>query len=271
MDVSIVIPVFNQLHFTRICLESLVKTLPCCAEIIVIDNGSSDGTAEYLSGCTNIRLIQNEGNKGCATAWNQGVKAASSSWIAVLNNDIVLPANCFEGLLDFAEEKKADIVSPALREGDFNYRFEEYAKDFMVKMRNVSRMGMAHGIFFIVKERVFDQIGLFDENFLIGQFEDTDFFRRAQNNGFQLGITGRSFIHHFGSVTQRSIKNNHMSRPYEQKNRAYFHNKHHLTIGRRFIEKRRSKLQALYWRLSERTLHKHTLFEKWIDGRLHYF
>ena len=68
MDLSIVIPVFNQLHFTKICLESLHDTINKECEIIVIDNGSSDGTADYLSGLSNIKVIANNENLGCAAA-----------------------------------------------------------------------------------------------------------------------------------------------------------------------------------------------------------
>ena len=270
MDVSIVIPVLNQLYYTRLCLESLRTTLPADSEIIVVDNGSSDGTAEYLSGCPDIRVITNKENQGCAAAWNHGVKASHAQWIAILNNDIILSTNWLDGLLDFAREKNADIVSPAFREGEYNYDIRGYAEDYVRRMHSVSRMAVAQGVCFMVHRRVFDAIGLFDENFKIGQFEDADFFRRARQAGFSLGTTGRSFIHHFGSVTQKSVRGGTVW-PYERENRAYYRRKHGLTAWKRIIERRRGKLRALWWRISEKTLHGHTLTEKWIDGRLRYF
>jgi GT2 family glycosyltransferase len=271
MKVSVVIPVFNQLRFTKICIESLLVTLPGECEIIVIDNGSSDGTAEYLSECVHIRVITNRRNLGCAGAWNQGIKAAQAPWIAILNNDVILPEGWLEGLLDFAAEKDVDIVSPAFREGEYNYDIAEYSQGYVKRMCSVARMGIAQGICFMVRRRVFDVIGLFDENFKVGQFEDADFFRRARLAGFVLGTTGRSFIHHFGSATQKALREEGAKGPYEQENRVYYRRKYGLTVWKRIIERRRGKLQVFLWRISEKTLHGHTLIEKWIDGKVRYY
>ncbi|HWR58585.1 MAG TPA: glycosyltransferase family 2 protein [Thermodesulfovibrionales bacterium] len=271
MDTSIVVPVYNQLHYTKICLASLCHTINKECEVIVIDNGSSDGTAEYLSGCQDVRVITNRENLGCAAAWNQGVKASQAPWIAILNNDTVLSPHWLAGLLDFAAEKGVDIVSPAFREGEYNYDISEYATDYVSRMQSVSRMGVAQGICFMVRRIVFDKVGHFDENFRIGQFEDRDFFRRARLAGFVLGTTGRSFIHHFGSITQDSIRGQNTAWPYERENRAYYRRKYGLTLWKRFLERRRVKLQDFLWRTSEKVLYGHTLTEKWINGRLRYF
>jgi GT2 family glycosyltransferase len=271
MDISIVIPVFNQLHFTKICLKSLRETVPSTAQIVVIDNGSTDGTAEYLAAYSNITVITNTKNLGCAVAWNQGVKAARKAWIIIMNNDIVTSPNWLEGLFDFVREENMDIVSPAFREGEYNYDIVEYSKDYIQRMHSVARMGIAQGICFMVRWRVFEQIGFFDENFRIGQFEDADFFRRARLAGFGLGTTGRSFIHHFGSITQNSLRKKGPKSTYEQENRAYYRKKYRLTLWKRFLERRHAKLQAHWWRISERMIYGHSLIEKWIDGRLHYF
>jgi len=271
MAVSIVIPVFNQLHFTRICMESLHATLPEDCEIIVVDNGSSDGTAGYLLGCPDVRVITNKENLGCAAAWNQGIKASHALWVAILNNDIILSTNWLDGLLDFAGEKGADIVSPAFREGEYNYNIAEYSRDFVQRMHSVARMEIAQGICFMVKREVFDRIGMFDENFRIGQFEDRDFFRRAKQDGFILGTTGRSFIHHFGSVTQNMIRKKRDEKTYETENRAYFRKKWRLYWWKRFFERRYNKLRERWWSMSEKILYGHTLVEKIIDGKLRYF
>ncbi len=271
MNVSIVIPVFNQLHFTRICMESLHATLPGDCELIVIDNGSSDGTAEYLSECSSIRVIANMENLGCAVAWNQGVKASGARWVVILNNDTILSPNWLDGLLDFAREKGVDIASPAFREGEYNYNIIEHSRDFVQRMHSVARMGIAQGICFMVKREVFDRIGLFDEHFRIGQFEDRDFFRRALLAGFVPGTTGRSFIHHFGSVTQNMIRKNTDKKPYETENRAYFRKKWRLHWWKRFPERQHAKLRERWWSMSEKILYGHTLAEKIIDGRLRYF
>jgi N-acetylglucosaminyl-diphospho-decaprenol L-rhamnosyltransferase len=271
MDISIIIPVFNQIDFTKACLTSLLPTIPPGTEVIVIDNGSADGSAEYLAKFSWLKVIINSENRGCAAAWNQGVNAVHSEWVAIVNNDVIFPHNWLDGLCHFATERKVDIVSPALREGASNYDIEEYARDYVRRMHSVARLGMAHGVCFIVHRRVFDIVGLFDENFRIGQYEDADFFRRAKLSGFSLGMTGRSFIHHFGSVTQNSVRQKKAAGQYGEENRAYYRKKHGLTFWKRFVERRHTELRTLLWRTSEKALHNHTLVEKLINGRLRYF
>jgi N-acetylglucosaminyl-diphospho-decaprenol L-rhamnosyltransferase len=270
MGTSIVVPVFNQVHYTKLCIESLLPTVSAEDEIIIIDNGSSDGTSEYLSKHPRLRIISNRENLGCAKAWNQGLEAAGFEWVVIANNDVIFSPQWLQGLLEFAREEEVDIVSPAIREGEYNYDIETYSKEFVSRMGSVFRRGIAQGICFMISRRVVDSIGMFDENFRIGQFEDADFFRRAVSAGFRLGTTGRSFVHHFGSVTQNAIRKNTLS-PYERHNRAYYRKKYRLTAGKRFIERRRNKLLSLWWRFSEKTLYGHTLIEKNIEGRLRYF
>jgi GT2 family glycosyltransferase len=95
---------------------------------------------------------------------------------------------------------------------------------------------MPHGVCFAVRSTVFESIGNFDENFRVGQFEDTDFFRRAHNAGFSSATIGASFIHHFSSITQKALKRTPIG-SYESENRAYFRKKWNLYWLKRKIEK----------------------------------
>jgi len=271
MDVTILIPLYNQLQYTKQCLDSLRMTIADKAQVLIIDNGSTDGTREYLRGLDGITVISNKTNLGCAVAWNQGIRGSDAEWVVILNNDVILSRGWLNGLIEYAEESGADVVSPAIREGKYNYDIGEYAGEFIRRMAHVSRSGEAHGICFLVRRRVFETIGLFDENFRIGQFEDTDFFRRANTAGFRLAITGRSFIHHFGSMTQKSFGQKKKENPYAAENRAYYRRKWRLTWWRRFLLRRRMKLRNFIWRTKEMALFGHTLIEKWINGRLRYF
>lgn len=269
--ISIVIPLYNQVAYTRLCVQSLRSSGLDGAEVLLIDNGSSDGTAEYLETCSDFRAIRNRENLGCAGAWNQGVRETDSEWVVILNNDVIVSPGWLDGLLAVAERAGFDVVSPAIREGEFNYDIVAYGAEYCERMKDVLRRGVADGICFMVRRHVFETVGLFDEKFRIGQFEDADFFRRVRNAGFRIGTTGNSFIHHFGSVTQKAMKKNMQERPYVAENRAYFRTKWKLTWWRRFVERRWRKLRELAWRSQERLLHGHTLKEKWIDGSLRYY
>ncbi|MEI6206733.1 MAG: glycosyltransferase family 2 protein [Desulfuromonadales bacterium] len=268
--ISIVIPLYNQLAYTRICLESLRATVPAETGIILIDNASSDGTSGYLSTLAGVSVISNQENLGFAGACNQGIRAATGEWIVVMNNDVILSAGWLAGLLEATGRWELDMVSPAIREGENNYDIENHAHELTGRMRGVIRRGKANGICFMAHRRVFDTIGLFDENFRIGQYEDKDLFLRAVLAGFRLGTVGSAFLHHFGSVTQNSIKSARVVKPYALENKAYFIRKWKLPWWKRAIRRTRDRVENNLCSLRERLLYGHTLMEKWIDGRVHY-
>lgn len=269
--VTIVIPLFNQVRYTRICLESIREHGAAGARILLIDNGSTDETADYISTQSGVDVVFNNENLGCAGAWNQGIRESATEWVILLNNDVIVSPGWVEGLLGFAADKGVDVVTPAIREGEYNYDIADYSASFVRAMGGVSRMGVADGICFMVHRRVFDAIGGFDEKFRIGQFEDADFFRRARGAGFLLGTTGRSFLHHFGSVTQDAIRKKKGAKPYAAENRAYFRKKWRLSWWQRMYERRMRKWRDLLWRTGERMRYGHTLKEKWLGGRLRYY
>lgn len=272
--VAVVLPVFNQLEYTRGCVDSLAPDIAGGVELIVVNNGSTDGTEAYLSSLRGAKVARNESNLGCAKAWNQGVHLSTREWTVILNNDVVVAPGWLEALVGFAGETGAEIVAPALREGPLNYPFQEYAADFMRRMRGVQRWGEAHGICFMVHRRVFEAVGGFDENFRIGQFEDADFFRRARLAGVKMAMTGGAFLHHFGSVTQNAIREGPPSageRAYYAENRAYYLRKWGLNRLQRMGQRWQRRSRNWRQRTAERLRHGHSLHEKWIGGRVRYF
>lgn len=269
MQISIIIPVFNQFHYTRQCLEHLEDDRKRGAEVIVIDNGSTDETAAGLKQFSGLKVIRNEQNRGCAPAWNQGVEAASGEWRTILNNDVLTTPGWLESQLQFARNHGVDIVSPAMREGPLNYSLPDYAREFTSSMKDAARPGFANGVSFTVNRRVFETSGKFDENFRIGVFEDADFFRRAKQAGFKLAITGSAFIHHFGSSTQKEIKR--CDSKYEAENRDYFRRKWKLNWIKRRIEKTEVRTRLWFYRSRELAKHGHTVHERWHADSLHYY
>lgn len=269
-NVSIVIPLYNQLKYTKICLESLQSNLTELPEIILVDNASTDGTADYLKTLSNVTVISNVENLGFAGGCNQGIRAASGEWVVMLNNDVIVAPGWLDGMLDAAEHWKLQIVTPAIREGECTYDISAYARELTGRMQRVIRRGRANGICFMVHRNVFDVIGLFDEKFEIGQYEDKDFFLRATRAGFALGTVGSAFLHHFGSATQKVLKHSSVSRPYALENKAYFAKKWKLPWWKRIVGRNREKLVNKVASLVEKTRYGHTLMEKMIDGQLHY-
>ena len=239
--IQFVVPVFNQLHFTRQCLDSLAQDGIPRQDIVVVDNASTDGTREFLAATKGLRVISNEVNRGCSVAWNQGVEtvlAAGAEWVVVINNDVIVAKGFVEGLRGFADVSGTDIVHPATGEGEMDYDFPAFAAEFVGKMRRLSRSDDGGGDCFMVRRAVFERVGLFDTTFGLAGFEDVDFFRRARKAGFRRAISGMAYLHHFGSVTQKSVKASlGMAKRTGLASRAAYRKKHGLNWFRRRVER----------------------------------
>lgn len=263
MNVTIVIPVFNQLHCTRQCLESLNEFGYPDSMIVVVDNASTDGTADFLAARPALRVIANSENRACAAAWNQGSAISTTDWVLFLNNDVVVSHGWLENLVAFAEESPVDIASPALGEGELDYDLAAYAADFTAQMKTIVRPGIDSGVAFLVHRRVFSAIGGFDENFRWGGHEDTDFFWRARVKGLHLATTGSSYIHHFVSVTQKALKQERGST--RAATVAYFRQKWKISWWQRRWSRWQRKFTEARQRNRELRRHGHTLRE-WREG-----
>ena len=129
--VSLVIPVYNQLDYTRQCLESIVRCTDQSYELIIVDNASTDGTLEFLKD-VKATIITNQYNLGCAKAWNQGVRASHGDVIGILNNDIVVTPGWLKDLLSYMQRSGHGIACPSAREGMLNYDLDSYALNLLV-------------------------------------------------------------------------------------------------------------------------------------------
>lgn len=266
--VDIVIPLYNQLPFTRRCLSTLRRETDGPFRLILVDNGSTDGTREFLDGFPDAEVVVNDRNAGVAAAWNQGVRLSTGRWIVFLNNDTVLPGGWLRRLVSFCEREDVSVASPSMREGEINYDLEKYAEDFVRAMERRKRMRIADGACFAVERRVFDEVGLFDELFFPASFEDADFFRRARNAGFRIAVTGASFIHHFGFTTQKGLSPGTLP-AHVVRNRKAFCGKWGLSHPEGgWLEKRWYRLRGRWYRTAEKLLCGHTVKEKWIGGKI---
>ena len=128
-SVSLVIALYNQVDYTRRCIESILECTPRPYELILVDNASVDATADYVRGLS-ATVISNRTNLGCAKAWNQGIRASHGDVVGILNNDIVVTPGWIEKLLDFRERGAHGIVCPSAREGPLDYDLQAYAGEF---------------------------------------------------------------------------------------------------------------------------------------------
>ncbi|MGE4233697.1 MAG: glycosyltransferase family 2 protein [Bacteriovoracia bacterium] len=211
MKVSVVVPVFNQIHYTKIFVESFLADdqRPEC-ELIIIDNNSSDGTFEYLEALKEkyswVEIIHNETNVGVAPAWNQGIRASKGDYIAILNNDIQVSKGWLHNLIWALDHHHLALVSPFAEVGPrIDYDFQKRAKAF--SLNNRFQVWDEYDFCAVLMPRsTFEKIGFFDENFQVGGYEDTDYCYRLNKENLGYGVSGASFIHHFGSQTLGAFK-----------------------------------------------------------------
>jgi N-acetylglucosaminyl-diphospho-decaprenol L-rhamnosyltransferase len=206
MRYRVVIPVLNQLEYTRACVDSLLASGTAAAALLVIDNGSSDATPQWLASRGDVPSLRNRVNLGCGGAWTQGALLADADWVVLLNNDVIVCDSAMQRLLDAADQHGLDVVSPSLVEGPLDYDFASHAQTFCAAMMGSLRKGWFHGVCFAVRRGVFERIGFLDTDRQLGGREDVEFLVRCKRHGVPVGTVGDALLHHFGSITQKAIK-----------------------------------------------------------------
>jgi len=207
---SIVIVTFNQLAYTRMCLESIRFLTDEPYELIIVDNASTDGTVEYLRSCSDVKLIENAENRGFPSAANQGMLASRGQQVLFLNNDIIATTGWLKRLLSaLHSDPRVGLVGPCSNYVSGPQQVEPAYHDLACldgwawehgKQKNghCEEVDRLVGFCLLVRREVLDTIGLFDERFGIGNFEDDDLCHRAIAAGWRAVIARDAYIHHFG-------------------------------------------------------------------------
>jgi len=203
---SITFACFNQVEYTQKCIDSMIMQNLDLSRLVVVDNASTDNTVNYLKTLSLGGLILNKSNLGCGAAWNQGALALQSEWTIIMNNDVIVSNNWIENLIEVAERNQLKVISPAMIEGDLDYDFEEFSKISSIKMQNVIRFGERHAVCLAVHQSVWHEVGYFQPIPKLLGYEDTMFFNELSKANIATGMTGASWLHHFGSITQTAMK-----------------------------------------------------------------
>ena len=197
---------YNQLDYTKQFIASLDREEVDFSRIVAVDNGSTDGTREWLSQQGFGVVVLNERNLGCGAAWNQGALAIQSKWTVVMNNDVICARGWLHQLLASAEANQLQIASPAMVEGDLNYDFEAWVADAQAKMQGYVRKGSPHAVCMAIRDDVWNEIGYFMPVPKLLGYEDAIFFQRALEAGLSTGTCADSWLHHYGMTTQKALK-----------------------------------------------------------------
>jgi GT2 family glycosyltransferase len=197
---------YNQLDYTQQFIASLDRMEVDFSRIVAVDNGSTDGTREWLQEQGFGAVILNSRNLGCGAAWNQGALAIQSKWTIVMNNDVVCAKGWLRNLLNASETHQLHIVSPAMVEGELNYDFVHWAKEAEVRMQGYVRKNAPHAVCMAIRDDVWSEIGYFMPVPKLLGYEDAIFFQRAKEANLKTGITADAWLHHYGMITQKALK-----------------------------------------------------------------
>ncbi len=213
--VSIIIVSYNNQELTFACIESVLRnSMYPSIEVIVIDNASTDGSAEALPGLADdrVRVILNRENVGFAAANNQGLRVATGEFQVLLNNDTVVPRGWLPRMLRHLEEPQIGLAVAVTNFSGNESRIDvpystieemhPFAEEYM-REHEGARFDIRVAAMYCVGMRrdVYTLIGPLDEEFAIGMFEDDDYSHRARLAGFRVVCLEDVYVHHIGQAS----------------------------------------------------------------------
>jgi GT2 family glycosyltransferase/glycosyltransferase involved in cell wall biosynthesis len=217
VDVSIIIPVYNQFQFTHACLASLQTIAERSRfEAIVVDDCSTDETAKLVPRMDGLVYLRNETNSGFIVSCNRGAEKARGKYLFFLNNDTIVKPRWLTALLDtFAEEPQAGIVGSKLVYPDgrlqeaggiiwcdasgWNYgKFDDPEKPEYNFLREVD---YCSGAALMIRKSLFQKLGGFDAKYEPAYYEDADLSFKVRKAGYKVFYQPLSEIIHYEGIT----------------------------------------------------------------------
>jgi GT2 family glycosyltransferase len=241
MKLSVIIVAYNNAATIRDCLDSVFDDPPSFPfEVFVVDNASTDKTLKVVEDFPQVTLIKNRQNLGFARANNQAIKRSTGDYILLLNADAQTKPGSVEKIASFmGSNKKVGVIgpkllSPARGEAGLSGEIQREVTRFptlapmiawLLRLQKipflkriwplssylcagfdydeVQEADHLMGSALMVRRKVFDEVGLFDEEFFFW-FEETDLCKRVKEAGWKIVYYPEAeVVHHVGSSTRR--------------------------------------------------------------------
>ena len=228
---SIVIVTWNAYKYVEECLRSLAPICADNAEVIVVDNASSDGTPQLIEQeFPNVKLLRNESNCGFAKANNIAMAVSRGKYVCLVNSDVNVPGSCVPPMLAYMDEHpEIGLLGPRMRTangaiGRSYMRFPSLWKMFCRALAldrllpncrvfggflmgdfdntRTAPVDVLNGWFLLIRRSALEQVGGLDEGFFM-YGEDIDWCRRFHKKGWQVVYYAGSEALHYGGGSSR--------------------------------------------------------------------
>jgi GT2 family glycosyltransferase len=259
LELSVAIISWNDRENLRVCLSSLSAIDSGTTEIIVVDNGSKDGTAEMVTNeFPGVKLIVNKHNRGVARARNQAIAVAQGDFYLILDSDAVVRENAVASMLDFIKSKPdAGLTAPRLVGTDGKteltsrcfptlwtvicrrldrFGFFRHSPELRHQMmtdwdhRTARRVDYVIGACQLIRREAWEEVGPLDERIFFGP-EDIDFCLRLKLSGWRVTYYPQAVVEHVERRPTRSVFT--ISHWLHVWGILYFFNKHRYLLSHR--------------------------------------
>lgn len=235
MEVSVIIPNFNGIAYLDGVLSSLERQTLENFEVILVDNGSTDGSCSFVTSRYSwVHVLELPENFGFCRAVNEGIRAARSHYVLLLNNDTEVEPEFLEEMVGaLKRHKKAFSCQAKMIQYHEHDKLDDAGNYYCAlgwafargKGRSIEKYEKEEKIFAscagaaIYRKKVFDKIGYFDEEHF-AYLEDMDVGYRARIHGYENWFAPKALVYHVGSGTSGSRYNQFKTR-YSSRNNVY--------------------------------------------------
>ena len=211
--VSIIIPAFNQLDYCRQCVHALLANTRPPYKLILVDNGSTDGVDEFFDSVPDACVLHAPRNLGFAGGVNLGL-AQAEGHVVLLNSDTLPPAGWLERMeRALLSDDDIGLVGPMSNCVSGSQQIEglelesmdaidafagELARAKEGQLRDVARLV---GFCLMIRDTALARLGVLDESYGVGNYEDDDYCLRAVRAGYRLCVAEDAFVFHYGGRT----------------------------------------------------------------------
>jgi GT2 family glycosyltransferase/glycosyltransferase involved in cell wall biosynthesis len=239
VEISIIIPVFNQLHFTQACLASLQEHLDAERfEVIVVDDCSSDATSSVIGKIPGVVYLRNESNSGFTMSCNLGAAEARGSFLLFLNNDTAVTPGWLSALSEtFGNDPNAGLVGSKLvfpdgrlqeaggiiwRDGS-GWNRGKFGDPEKPEYNFLCEVDYCSAACVMIPKSLFERVGGFDSKYSPAYYEDTDLAFKVRREGFKVLYQPLSTVVHYeGATSGTDLQAG--AKKYQEINRATFVN-----------------------------------------------